>query len=105
MDNLTAVALKARLDAGAAPLLLDVREPWEFELCRIDGARNIPMSAIPAMLDTLDTGRETVVICHHGMRSLQVCQFLANRGFDNIYNLAGGIDAWARDIDAAVPRY
>ena len=87
------------------PLLLDVREPWEWQLARIDGSRHLPMREIPARVDDLDKSHPTVVICHHGVRSLQVVAFLQQRGFANLHNLQGGIDAWARNVDPAVPVY
>jgi rhodanese-related sulfurtransferase len=91
------------------PLLLDVREPWEFALAaiRIDGLRtlHIPMNEIPGRLDELDAVQPVVCICHHGMRSAQVVAFLERQGFEAAYNLAGGIDAWSAQVDAGVPRY
>jgi rhodanese-related sulfurtransferase len=90
-------------------LLLDVREPWEVALAaiRVDGveARHIPMSAIPQRLDELDRSQSIVCICHHGVRSLQVVAFLQRQGFESVYNLAGGIDAWSEQVDPGVPRY
>lgn len=96
--------------AGAGePLLLDVREPWEFEIAaiRIDGATtlNLPMGQIPQRLAELDPAQSILCICHHGMRSAQVVAFLERAGFDSVYNLAGGIDAWSALVDPAVPRY
>jgi rhodanese-related sulfurtransferase len=94
---------------AAPPLLLDVREPWEFAMARIqaDGLRtlHIPMNQIPARLAELDPEQPVVCICHHGMRSAQVVAFLERHGFDAAYNLAGGIDAWSAEVDAGVPRY
>lgn len=89
----------------ASPLLLDVREPWEFEHCHIAGSRSLPMQQVPAGCAELDAGQETVVICHHGMRSLQVAMFLERQGFAHIHNLAGGVDAWATQVDPNLPRY
>lgn len=95
--------------AGAAPLLLDVREPWEFALAaiRVEGWRtlHIPMSDIPARVGELDPRRPVVCICHHGLRSAQVVAFLERQGFDAAYNLGGGIDAWSQQVDPGVPRY
>ena len=92
-----------------APVLLDVREPWEFALASIhvEGLRtlHIPMNEIPARLTELDAAQPVVCICHHGMRSAQVVAFLERQGFDAAYNLAGGIDAWSDQVDAGVPRY
>ncbi|MBD3618302.1 MAG: sulfurtransferase [Chromatiales bacterium] len=87
------------------PLLLDVREPWEFELARIEGSQLLPLGQVPVRLDELDPARETVVICHHGVRSMQAAFFLQSRGFKNVINLAGGIDAWSREVDPKVPVY
>jgi len=87
------------------PRLLDVREPWEWQLARIDGSQHLPMRDIPARIDDLDKSHPTVVICHHGVRSLQVIAFLQRVGFANLHNLQGGIDAWARNVDPAVPVY
>ena len=94
---------------GENPLLLDVREPWEFALAaiRIDGLRtlHIPMNEVPGRLAELDAARPVVCICHHGMRSAQVVAFLERQGFDAVYNLAGGIAAWSEQVDASVPGY
>ena len=87
------------------PRLLDVREPWEYQLARIDGSDLIPMRTIPDQVDALDRSHPTVVICHHGTRSLQVVAFLERMGFQNLHNLQGGIDAWARQVDVRVPLY
>jgi rhodanese-related sulfurtransferase len=88
-----------------APLLLDVREPWETALCALPGAVAIPMAQIPVRADELDPARPVVCICHHGLRSAQVAVYLARRGFDATINLAGGIDAWARQVDPSCPTY
>ncbi|MDC8783842.1 rhodanese-like domain-containing protein [Roseateles koreensis] len=89
--------------------LLDVREPWEAALAsiRLEGAeaRLMPMSQVPALCSTLDPKQPIVCYCHHGVRSLQVVAFLLRQGFETVYNLAGGIDAWSQDIDASVSRY
>lgn len=106
MKQMSVRELHARLGNGdEAPLLLDVREPWEFDICRIDGSRLLPMSGIPDNLDQLDPQRETVVICHHGIRSMQVGLYMAHKGFSRVVNLQGGVDAWARDVDPAMPTY
>jgi rhodanese-related sulfurtransferase len=95
--------------AAQAPLLLDVREPWEFEIAaiRIEGLRTLhmPMNAIPERLAELDAAQPVVCICHHGMRSAQVVAFLERQGFDAVYNLAGGIAAWSEQVDTSVPGY
>ncbi|MHB8454388.1 MAG: rhodanese-like domain-containing protein [Acidiferrobacterales bacterium] len=98
--------LKARLDDTVPkPLLLDVRESWEVRLCALDGAIHIPMGQIPARCDELDPACDIVVICHHGVRSYQVAHFLDHQGFGNVYNLSGGINAWAHEIDQAMRKY
>ena len=88
------------------PVLLDVREPWELELCQLAGSQHIPMHLVPMRCaDELDADRDIVVICHHGMRSRQVASFLIGRGYREIFNLAGGIDAWSHEVDPSVPVY
>lgn len=87
------------------PLLLDVRELWEYQICRIEGAKLLPMRQISAVYQELDRNRETVVICHHGVRSFQVSYFLEHMGFTNVVNLTGGLAAWAREVDSAMPTY
>ncbi len=91
--------------ARKPPVLLDVREPWEYQTCRIEGSTLAPMNTIPARARELDPETETVVICHHGMRSLQVGLFLERNGFSNLYNLQGGVNAWADQVEPAMPRY
>lgn len=95
--------------AGAAPVLLDVREPWEFSLAVIRSAQaetlSIPMREIPARLAEIDAQRPVICVCHHGMRSLQVAHFLVQQGYEDVINLQGGIDAWSEQIDPGVPRY
>lgn len=87
------------------PVLLDVREPWEFGICHIRGSRHIPMGAVPARLAELDAQAEFVVICHHGARSAQVAMFLERQGFDKVHNLADGVAGWAAQVDPAMPQY
>lgn len=105
MKQMTPQMLKERMDGGAAPLLIDVREPWEYEICHIAGSRSLPMGQIPQRYNEIDRVRETVVICHYGMRSAQAAAYLARQGMDNIVNLAGGIDAWAKQVDPSMPVY
>lgn len=87
------------------PVLLDVREPAEFEICHIEGAKLVPMRTIPAHMIELDREAATVVICHHGARSFQVGAFLENQGFTGIHNLTGGVDAWRQEVDPAMRAY
>lgn len=87
------------------PVLLDVRESWEFATCRIPQAISMPMSTLPAHYLELDHTADIVMICHHGARSFQSGLFLENVGFGAIVNLQGGVAAWARDVDPAMPTY
>lgn len=107
MKPLSATELAAWLaDADRAkPLLLDVREPWETKLCRIEGAEFAPMQTVPQRLDDWERERDVVCICHHGGRSMHVAMFLERQGFASVFNLTGGVDAWARQVDPAMPTY
>jgi rhodanese-related sulfurtransferase len=87
------------------PLVLDVREPWELAICRIEGSESIPMQRIPQSLGQLDRQRPIVCVCHHGIRSFQVARFLEYQGFSRVINLEGGVAAWARDLDPAMATY
>ena len=97
--------LKRKRDAREAIQLIDVREPFEFEIARIDGAKLIPLGQLANRLHELKQNGQTVVHCHTGMRSAQAVQMLRQSGFTNVYNLEGGIDAWANEIDPAVQKY
>ena len=99
------VELKTRLDRGDEIFILDVREPYEVALAAFPGANHIPMNDIPTRIDELDPSRETIVVCHHGVRSAQVAMYLAQMGFEHVLNLSGGIDAWSEDADPSTPRY
>ena len=92
-------------DTRPDPVLLDVREPWELELCQLEGSLHIPMHLVPVRCDDIDASRDVVVICHHGGRSMQVAMFLERSGFSAVHNLVGGMDAWAQEVDPAVRRY
>lgn len=106
MKQLEARQLHQRLQQDdQPPLLLDVREDWEFAIASIEGSQHIPMNHIPERINELDPEQETVVICHHGMRSEQVAHYLEQNGFANVSNLSSGIDGWAREVDNRVPVY
>ncbi|HEX7218625.1 MAG TPA: rhodanese-like domain-containing protein [Burkholderiales bacterium] len=107
MRQLSATELAAWLaDAQREkPLLLDVREPWEWQAARIEGSQHIPMRELPGRVAEIERGREVVAICHHGGRSMQVAMFLEKNGFSKVHNLQGGVDAWSRTVDPAVPTY
>jgi len=95
-----------RADASRTPpAIIDVREPWEYDRCHIDGAMLVPMREIPARLAELPQDRDLVLVCHHGARSAQAVAWLARNGFSRVHNLAGGIDAWSRSVDPTMPRY
>jgi rhodanese-related sulfurtransferase len=107
MQHLTAPELKAWLDDAArtAPVVLDVREPWEVQTAALPQGVSIPMREIPARFDELDADQPVVVLCHHGARSMQVAYFLEHQGIAQVHNLTGGIDAWSVLVDPTVPRY
>lgn len=105
IKQVTPEKLKASLDEDSPILLLDVREPWEYEICHIDGSMNISMINIPSSIEELDPGKETVVICHHGIRSMQVANYLTDQDFNKVTSLEGGVDAWAKSIDQTMPQY
>ncbi len=87
------------------PLLLDVREPWEYDLCRIIDSQLISLKDMPQRWNELPRGHDIIVICHHGVRSQQAARFLEDAGFQQLYNLSGGIAAWAEQIEPTMPRY
>lgn len=104
--QLTPRQLKERLDhGGEPPVILDVREPWEHQLCALPGAVHIPMGQVPMRVAELGKDSEIVVLCHHGVRSQRVAYYLESLGFDKLGNLAGGIDAWAKEVDPAMAKY
>jgi len=97
--------LQGKKKAGESFLLIDVREPWEYDLCRIAGAKLIPMGTIPANLQQLDGDEQVICYCHHGQRSLEVAAWLRAQGVEQAQSLAGGIERWSLEIDPSVPRY
>ena len=107
MENLeiTPAEVKARLDQGEKLILIDVREPWEYEVCRIEGARHVPLGALAASLQTLPDVDEVICYCHHGIRSLDAATWLRFQGIEKAKSLSGGIERWALEIDPQVPRY
>jgi rhodanese-related sulfurtransferase len=107
IKEITPVQLKHKIDSKTPFYLLDVREPNEVAICMIEGANHIPMNLVPLYLDKIPDEVDVVIYCHHGIRSLNVAHYLIENGFDNdfLYNLIGGIDAWARTIDIHMPKY
>ena len=106
MREMDAATLRQYLErCDTPPLLLDVRQPWEFDVCRIEGSQLIPMGQLPRKLTELDPEQETVVICHHGIRSRSVGRYLEQQGFSKVINLSGGVDQWAKQVDHTMPTY
>jgi sulfur-carrier protein adenylyltransferase/sulfurtransferase len=105
IPEISAHELKRRMDAGEPFELIDVREPFEYEIARIEGAKLIPLGEIAERLDELESEQPIVVHCHSGKRSAQAVRLLQQRGFAKVYNLEGGIDAWSDQIDPNVPKY
>ncbi|MBI5363139.1 MAG: rhodanese [Planctomycetes bacterium] len=103
--TITPADLAARLAQGESFVLLDVREPVELALARIDGVRAIPLGELVRRAGELDPDLPTVCICHHGIRSARAAGHLASSGFRAVFNLAGGIDRWSAEVDARIPRY
>lgn len=107
MDDLqiSVQEVNARIARGDKVLLVDVREPWEFAVCKLPGAQSIPLGALPANLNALLDAEEVICYCHHGMRSLDAAVWLRQQGVESAKSMAGGIERWATEIDPAVPRY
>jgi len=103
--EISAGQVKALQKTGAPFTLLDVRDAWECEKARIDGATNIPMADVPTRIQELDPETHIVVVCHHGVRSLTVTNWLRQQGFEKVQSMRGGIDGWARTVDPKVPLY
>jgi adenylyltransferase/sulfurtransferase len=104
-NDMTVTELKARMDAGTAPIVIDVREPHEHQICQIPGATLIPMAQVPHRLAEFDPSQEVVVHCRSGARSAQVVAFMRQRGFTHARNLAGGVLAWIDQVDPSQPKY
>lgn len=107
MQQITATELAAWIadTTRTQPVLLDVREPGEHQICKIEGSVLIPMHTIPARIEELEPDAQIVCICHHGARSMQVASFLERSGFSDITNLTGGVHAWAQQVDHNMPTY
>ncbi|MCA1816468.1 MAG: sulfurtransferase [Acidobacteria bacterium] len=103
--TITPAEFAERAARGGRARLIDVREPWEFELASVKGAELLPLSRFDEWAASLDPAEEIVFMCHHGIRSAHACALLARRGFARLSNLAGGIDRWSEEVDARVPRY
>ncbi len=104
--EITPEEVKSKLDQGEQFLLLDVREPWEFEVAHMNGAKLMPMGDVPSRAhQELDPEDHIVVICHHGVRSMNVTAWLRQQGFEKAQSMRGGIDAWSRRMDTKMPVY
>ena len=102
---MTPTELARRLTAGEAPRVIDIREPYEWAIARIEGAELMPLSQVAAWWRTLDPDEALVVVCHHGRRSSALCRALAAEGFTGLIDLQGGIEAWRQAVDPAMPAY
>ena len=105
ISEISVTDLSRRIAGPDAPVVLDVREPQEIAIARFPGAVEIPMQSVPSRMAELDRNAEIFVLCHHGMRSAHVADYLAEQGFTRVGNVTGGIDAWALMVDPSVPRY
>ncbi|GBD32860.1 putative adenylyltransferase/sulfurtransferase MoeZ [bacterium HR33] len=104
-SEITPAELEEALASGSSPILLDVREPFEWEICHLEGAKLIPLRELPGRLGELDGHREIVTYCHHGQRSMRALEILKAAGFSKVRSLKGGIDAWAREVAPEMTRY
>lgn len=104
-SEITPIALSARLAQGDVVVVLDVREPWEFDLASVPNSTLVPLSTLPSAVNRLERDAEYVVLCHHGMRSDMAANWMRAQGYERVRNLVGGIDAWSLEVDASVPRY
>lgn len=97
--------LEIRLKNGEEVNLIDVREPMEYQIAHIEGAKLLPLSQFNEWINDLNPEDEIIVMCHHGIRSANLCMFLIRNGFAKVINLDGGIDLWSKEVDSSVPRY
>ena len=106
IHQMTVTELQQRLEEPVNNfILIDVREPWELEVCSFPSAIEIPMGQVPGRVEEIDPDQDVIIVCHHGIRSQQVAYYLQNAGFEKLFNLRGGIDAWAREIDPSMATY
>lgn len=107
MQQIDSPQLRAWLEDNARtpPVLLDVREAWELERAALDGVVWMPMREVPARVAELDPAADIVVVCHHGVRSFHIARFLEQQGFGRVYNLSGGVEGWARQVDPTMQTY
>jgi rhodanese-related sulfurtransferase len=101
----TPAQIAALLAGDTPPHIIDVREPWEYDIAHVEGSELIPLSTLPARVHALDKQRHYALLCHHGMRSEMAANWLAQQGFTQLTNIEGGIDAWSHTVDSTLPRY
>jgi rhodanese-related sulfurtransferase len=104
-ESISPVELAERFSKGEQVNLIDVREPLEYEIARVEGAKLLPLSQFNEWINDLKPEEEIIVMCHHGIRSANLCMFLVRNGFEKVFNLDGGIDLWSKEVDANIPRY
>lgn len=105
MQDIDPATAREMLASEPDSVLLDVREPWELQIAAVDGAVHIPMQDVPDQLERLPSAASVLVLCHHGNRSRVVARYLEQNGYPKVFNLAGGIEAWARDLDPDMAEY
>jgi adenylyltransferase/sulfurtransferase len=105
VNNISPLQLKELLLKEEGIKLIDVREKWEHNIARINGAELVPLSTFAENYKKLNVDDKFVVFCHHGSRSYSACIFMAKNGFKNLYNLEGGINAWSQEVDNSIPKY
>lgn len=105
LEDISPLQFRERCDQGELWRLLDVREHWEIEIAALAGTIAIPMAEVPARIDELDRSQPVAVLCHAGIRSGKVANFLVQQGFDRVANITGGIEAWSLTVDPSIPRY
>ena len=105
MQSISVTELKKRIDEGTSPIIIDVREDFEIEICKLPDTRHIPWGQLPDHLSALDASTAYILMCKAGGRSAQATQFLSVQGYKDVTNLEGGINEWSRSIDPSVPLY
>lgn len=105
LQHLSASDVAALLTTATPPVIIDVREQWEYDIAHIEGSVLIPLSTLPERAGTLDPSKQYAMLCHHGMRSEMAGNWLAQHGFAQLINIDGGIDAWSIEVNPSVPRY
>jgi rhodanese-related sulfurtransferase len=105
LEHLSPTDVAALLATETPPIVIDVREQWEYDIAHLAGSVLIPLSSLPARVETLDPTQRYALLCHHGMRSEMAGNWLAQHGFTQLINIDGGIDAWSADVDPSLPRY